>query len=331
MRDARTVVDSLGGIATWQQLVRQGVEREAVSSAVRSGAIRRVRQGFYATSRANSSGVLAVRIGGRLAGPSAVVTWNLWGGFGCQLHVAVKSNASRLRTSLPPGQFVDTGRRSGDSTSVTADSTHLTAEAVRPTAGTSRRTDNTPQRTAHALGEEVVLHWGPLAPSEPHEECWRSSLLQSVRQTVMWSDRETAIACLDTAHRYANRAAIVGAFAHDRISTRRLVEESRPGSDSGVESLVRQRLAAIGIDLVQQIKIAGVGRVDAGIRGTRIILEIDGREFHDGPTAFENDRRRDAELAALGYTVIRLTYLQVTTNWAWCERMILSTLASGAA
>ena len=162
-------------------------------------------------------------------------------------------------------------------------------------------------------------------------ECWRVSLLESVRQTARWCDRETAIACLDTAHRFVSHGAILRAFAHEPLSSRLLAAASRPGSDSGTESLVRQRCAAIGIDLVQQIEIAMVRRVDAGIRGTRIVIEVDSRAHHDDSTAFERDRRRDAQLVALGDTVIRLTYRQVTENWPWCERMIRAPVAQSAA
>jgi very-short-patch-repair endonuclease/predicted transcriptional regulator of viral defense system len=43
----------------------------------------------------------------------------------------------------------------------------------------------------------------------------------------------------------------------------------------------------------------------------RIIVEIDGFAFHSSQKKFENDRRRDAELAALGFQVIRVTWWQL--------------------
>jgi very-short-patch-repair endonuclease/predicted transcriptional regulator of viral defense system len=43
----------------------------------------------------------------------------------------------------------------------------------------------------------------------------------------------------------------------------------------------------------------------------RVIVEVDGYAFHSSRTAFERDRRRDADLSARGFTVIRVTWRQV--------------------
>lgn len=44
----------------------------------------------------------------------------------------------------------------------------------------------------------------------------------------------------------------------------------------------------------------------------RLAVEVDGSAFHTSPHAFERDRRRDAELAALGVRVVRVTWRQIT-------------------
>jgi very-short-patch-repair endonuclease len=44
----------------------------------------------------------------------------------------------------------------------------------------------------------------------------------------------------------------------------------------------------------------------------RLIVESDGAATHLTPTAFEQDRARDAYLTALGYRVIRITWRQLT-------------------
>ena len=43
----------------------------------------------------------------------------------------------------------------------------------------------------------------------------------------------------------------------------------------------------------------------------RVIVETDGRETHETPTAFQSDRRRDQFLAAAGYRVLRVTWKQI--------------------
>lgn len=43
----------------------------------------------------------------------------------------------------------------------------------------------------------------------------------------------------------------------------------------------------------------------------RVIVETDGRETHETPTAFQDDRRRDQFLAVAGYRVLRVTWNQI--------------------
>ena len=44
----------------------------------------------------------------------------------------------------------------------------------------------------------------------------------------------------------------------------------------------------------------------------RLIVEVDGYEYHGARASFESDRARDAELTRQGYRVLRFTYRQVT-------------------
>jgi very-short-patch-repair endonuclease len=44
----------------------------------------------------------------------------------------------------------------------------------------------------------------------------------------------------------------------------------------------------------------------------RLVVETDGWETHSTRAAFEDDRRRDAELTAAGYRVLRFTWRQIT-------------------
>jgi very-short-patch-repair endonuclease len=55
------------------------------------------------------------------------------------------------------------------------------------------------------------------------------------------------------------------------------------------------------------VRIAG-HEVDFLWRASRLIVEVDGYAFHGSRDAFERDRRRDAELQAVGLTVVRLTW-----------------------
>jgi very-short-patch-repair endonuclease len=44
----------------------------------------------------------------------------------------------------------------------------------------------------------------------------------------------------------------------------------------------------------------------------RLVVETDGRAYHATRRAFEEDRRRDQQLALAGYRVLRFTWDQVT-------------------
>lgn len=104
---------------------------------------------------------------------------------------------------------------------------------------------------------------------------------------------------------------------------RYLVDLARGDADSGLESLVRLRLALLGIAVRSQVRIDGVGRVDFVVDG-RIILEIDGRENHEGAALRHRDLRRDAEAARRGYVTLRFDYALVVHHWEVVRDAILA-------
>lgn len=99
-------------------------------------------------------------------------------------------------------------------------------------------------------------------------------------------------------------------------------------SESGGESIAKLHFIDLGIAFAQQVGFRGVGRVDFQI-GERLIIEIDGAEFHTDAASFENDRRRDALLAARGYRVLRFSYKQVTQRWPEVEAAIRGAMSRG--
>lgn len=101
---------------------------------------------------------------------------------------------------------------------------------------------------------------------------------------------------------------------------RRLVARCDP-AESGTDSIVRVRLRARGIRVRTQVRILGLGWVDLLVG--RVIIEVDGAEYHISPKAFEEDRRRDRQAVRLGYIVVRLSYKQVMHEWEATEAVIL--------
>jgi len=78
----------------------------------------------------------------------------------------------------------------------------------------------------------------------------------------------------------------------------------------------------------RQVKIAPVGRVDF-VFGDRLVVEIDGYEYHSSRDDFESDRRRDAMLSALGYRVLRFSHRQVMDRWTEVETAVLAAISRG--
>ena len=52
--------------------------------------------------------------------------------------------------------------------------------------------------------------------------------------------------------------------------------------------------------------------IDALWRAERLAVELDSRQFHGTPFAFERDRRRDRKLSAAGWRTVRITWRQIT-------------------
>jgi hypothetical protein len=84
-------------------------------------------------------------------------------------------------------------------------------------------------------------------------------------------------------------------------------------------SLTKLELEALMLDLCQahglerpevNVLVEGL-EVDFLWRSQRLIVETDGREFHQTPIAFARDRERDERLIVRGYRVVRFTYRRV--------------------
>lgn len=54
----------------------------------------------------------------------------------------------------------------------------------------------------------------------------------------------------------------------------------------------------------------------------RLVVEADSWESHGTRKAFESDRRKDAELHALGWAVLRFTFMQMTREREWVGRTL---------
>ena len=90
-------ISAAGGVLRKCDLVALGASDRDLTRAVRNGAVRRPRRGWYSTLSPTDRRYQAVRIGGRLAGAAALHEMGAWLRDKPPLTVSVPSNASRLR------------------------------------------------------------------------------------------------------------------------------------------------------------------------------------------------------------------------------------------
>ncbi len=79
---------------------------------------------------------------------------------------------------------------------------------------------------------------------------------------------------------------------------------------SGLEARAIALLEEAGLFADRQVDLGGeswIGRVDLRVKGTPVVVEVDSAVHHTAPSDRERDRRRDAQLAELGLTVVRIS------------------------
>jgi very-short-patch-repair endonuclease len=90
--------------------------------------------------------------------------------------------------------------------------------------------------------------------------------------------------------------------------------------DDQPAALTRSKAEEVLLDLVRRARLPAPEvnarllhyEVDFLWRGARLVAEVDGAAYHDTVRAFVEDRRRDAELIAAGYRVVRFTWQDIT-------------------
>jgi very-short-patch-repair endonuclease len=97
---------------------------------------------------------------------------------------------------------------------------------------------------------------------------------------------------------------------------RRLIDRDAPPSKT-IREAHRMLLELIRSSSLPHPKTevpVGRYRVDILWPDARLIVEMDGAKWHNTPRRIEFDKRRDAELAALGYLTIRVTWSELTAH-----------------
>ncbi|MDF0513899.1 DUF559 domain-containing protein [Agromyces sp. H3Y2-19a] len=282
-----------------RELDAAGIRRDQLSDAVADGAVFRVRQRWYAVPDAPTDVVRAVRVGGAATAASVAKIHGLWEvGTDEVLHVRVHRSASRLKSP-----------------------TSATGASHDPAANATARAN--PPAPLDAARDDVCVHYR----SDPPIRSGRDPLAVALAEMLHCTPTASVIATVDSALA-RGEVALAEIRAVAGPSRRRILDRCSDGSESGTETKVRLLLRARNIAHRTQVSIARVGRVDLLV-GDRLVIEVDGSRHHSGREEFENDRRRDFELAMRGYVVLRLSYSMVVDEWEVTSRGILALIARG--
>jgi G:T-mismatch repair DNA endonuclease (very short patch repair protein) len=104
---------------------------------------------------------------------------------------------------------------------------------------------------------------------------------------------------------------------------------------SELEARFRDLVRHAGLpEPVRQVDAGGerwIGRVDVLFPEARLVVELDGRRWHDTRLAIESDRRRDNELVAAGWRVVRVTWRALVDDPAAVVQLVRRLMAGTVA
>jgi very-short-patch-repair endonuclease len=284
-RDARLglLAGRQGGAFSFRQAIELGFPSSTIADRLRKGAWDRRLPGVYAVAGVDRSRIHELWVAVLAAGPNTTLTHET----ACLIHGAER---------LPSKPITLTG----------------------------------PHGWHHALPAVFVHQIDDLQPW--HRTTWRGLPVSAPARAVV----ELAA---------TQSASMIGRVADDFIAAKRttlarisavFAELARPGKPgmekiatvldargegyvppaSELERLLFDVLAAGGLAAPQrQVPLVGhssvSGIVDGAYADAKLVLEADGRRWHDRLEASANDRRRDAELARVGWQTLRFVYEQL--------------------
>ncbi|MGV9194849.1 endonuclease domain-containing protein [Microbacterium sp. MC2] len=153
-----------------------------------------------------------------------------------------------------------------------------------------------------------VTHWTqPLAPAGRSLE---TSVEDALAHIALCQPREVALVLWEAAVRCETvTPESLRTVPWRTRAARELADTVQGLSDSGLETLLVVPLRRWGMRVRQQVKLAG--RLVDLLVGDRLVIQIDGWEFHSSSAQRTRDIAHDAELRLRGYTVLRFSYAQV--------------------
>jgi putative AbiEi antitoxin of type IV toxin-antitoxin system/uncharacterized protein DUF559 len=270
------------GVVSTAQLHAAGVHQGAVELRVRRGRLHQVHRGVYAVGHSR----LTQR--GRMW--AAVLAC---GGVDAAVLSHRAAAAAWDLSPLPSGKLDVTSLRRSTST---AKLRLHRGQRLDPLDGVVHQPDGLP---VTSIARTLVDLAGVLTAQQLERTCHRAEVLR-------WLDVSEVERLLATTRRRGARnlrAALATLTRADPDITRSELEERFLGL-----------VAAAGLPRpVVNARVAGY-EVDFLWREQSLIVETDGAATHLTPSAFDEDRRKDAALQIAAYRVVRFTWAQVTDD-----------------
>lgn len=177
------------------------------------------------------------------------------------------------------------------------------------------------------LAPPATLHWRrPIVPAGTF------SLVESVADTLRHVadclPREQALVLWESAVR-THRIPLdeLAGVRWRSTAAEELCAVASDLSDSGIETIFVHRLRPWGLEIRQQVRIAGHA-VDVLVAEC-LVVQLDGFAFHSSSADRTRDLAHDRALMALGYRVLRFSYAEIVHDWPAVEASIARALAQG--
>jgi very-short-patch-repair endonuclease len=286
-------------VVTHRQLVAIGIRGSAITRRVRTGRLHRVHRGVFAVGHiARTDGarwIAAVMAGGPgavLSHFDAAALWRIYDGAGSRIHVTTGTRSSRAVSGIQ----IHRARR--------IDPADITVKDGIPVTTVAR----TLVDLTDVLGRDRVLR----------------ALREADFQRLLDLD--------------ALNAAVGRAHGRRRLNVlHEALKDHRPGQ------IVRDELEHRFLELVRwaglpqpetNVQVRTKRRsyeVDCLWRQHGVAVELDGRAAHARTAAFEEDRRKDTALSAIGLRPLRFTWFRVTGEAAEVVAELEATIAQASA
>ena len=284
---------------TTAELRARGKSAREIRRAAEAAVLHEVRRGHWATASADPEVVRAVRVGGIATATTASRALGIW--------------TPPDPVAGAPSAFL---RRPPDRLQV----------GVPNTTGRLRDPDDATRPLGHRV--DVVTHWTDPGSIDATSISRVAPPLLMLQHAFLSLPPERALAILDSAIRLRFlRPGDVPALKGMLPERLHAVADAWDRADSGTETIARFFLRRLGLRVEVLVEIDGLGEVDLLIEG-RLIVELDGKEFHTAAEQFENDRRRDMVAATLRYRSLRFSWYRVLFQWDQVEAAVLAALAA---